>query len=132
MVKVKSKIDINVDPEQYAYKKNCYSFNAVSSVFHSTFTHLESWDFYVMLLFLDFSSAFNTIIPHTLANKHQLLRLTSSLCNWVLDFLTHQPQRVKFYGTASSPIILNTGSAEGSVLSPLLYTYNCSAKKHKL
>ncbi len=40
------------------------------------------------MLFIDFSSAFNTIIPQQLINKLNLLGLNNSLCNWILDFLT--------------------------------------------
>lgn len=92
--------------------------DALSSVIHTALTHLESGDSYISLLFLDFSSAFNTIIPQTLANKLLLQGLTR-FSNWILDFLTH---RIRIHGISSSPIILNTSSPSGCVLSPLLYT----------
>ncbi len=38
------------------------------------------------MLFIDFSSAFNTIIPQQLINKLNLLGLNNSLCNWILDY----------------------------------------------
>ncbi|KAJ8381813.1 hypothetical protein SKAU_G00025910 [Synaphobranchus kaupii] len=44
------------------------------------------------MLFIDFSSAFNTIIPQHLTAKRTQLGLSTSLCNWVLDFLTGRPQ----------------------------------------
>lgn len=66
-------------PHQYAFRKNHSISDAVSSVIHSALTHLESRDSYIRLLFLDFSSAFNAIIPQTPANKLLLL-------------LTHRPQ----------------------------------------
>ncbi len=47
------------------------------------------------MLFIDFSSAFNTIIPQQLINKLNLLGLNNSLCNWILDFLTGRPQSVR-------------------------------------
>lgn len=93
-------------------------------------THLESRDSYVKLLFLDFSSAFNTIIPQTLANKLQMLGLTSSLCNWVLDFLTHRPQSVKIHGILSSTIILNTGSPKRCVLITWRQTIEKELRQH--
>ena len=74
------------------------------------------------MLFLDFTSAFNTIIPQTLVNKLSTLGLAPSLYNWVLDFLTNRPQSVRINNTISSTIFLNTGSPQGCVLSPLLYT----------
>ncbi len=104
--------------------------DAISSVVHMALTHLENRDSYVRLLFLDFSSAFNTIIPQTLVHNLEALVLSPALCNWVLDFLTNRRQTVRIHSITSSPIILNTGCPQGCVLSPLLYsllTYDCSA-----
>jgi hypothetical protein len=46
------------------------------------------------MLFIDYSSMFNTIVPSKLINKLRILRLNTSLCNWILDFLTGHPQVV--------------------------------------
>ncbi|KAK3511232.1 hypothetical protein QTP70_033619 [Hemibagrus guttatus] len=37
-------------------------------------------------------STFNKIIPQPLIEKLSLLGLNTSLCNWILDFLTGRPQ----------------------------------------
>lgn len=62
------------------------------------------------MLFIDFSSAFNTIIPQKLVGKLSLLGLNTLLCNWILDFLTHRPQSVRVGNNTSNTIILNTGA----------------------
>ncbi len=77
---------------------------------------------YVRMLFIDFSSAFNTIIPQQLTHKLVQLGLNTSLCNWLLDFLTGRPQAVRVSINTSSTITLNTGAPQGCVLSPLLFT----------
>ncbi|KAI4883208.1 hypothetical protein NFI96_007672 [Prochilodus magdalenae] len=103
--------------------------DAISSVVHTALTHLEQKDSYVRMLFVDFTSAFNTMIPQTLTDKLSSLGLRSSLCNWVLDFLTNRPQSVRIHNLSSSTTILSTGSPQGCVLSPLLFTlltYDCS------
>lgn len=130
MTRIKRSIDITADPHQYAYRQNRSTADAIAAVTHQSLTHLENKDSYVRLLFLDFSSAFNTIIPQTLVNKLSALGLAPSLCNWVLDFLTSRPQSVRINNIISSSITLNTGSPQGCVLSPLLYTlltHDCRA-----
>lgn len=128
MASIKKSINITTDSHQYAYRPNRSTADAIAAVTHQSLTHLEKKNFYVRLLSLYFSSAFNTIIPQTLVNKLSALGLAPSLCNWVLDFLTNRPQAVRINNTISSTIILNTGSPQGCVLSPLLYTlYDCRA-----
>lgn len=81
------------------------------------------------MLFLDFCSAFNNIIPGILAEKHQHLGLLFSICTWSKDFLTERPQSVWLGLHLSSTITLNTGSSQGCALSPLLltlYTSDCT------
>ncbi|KAI3374040.1 hypothetical protein L3Q82_022606, partial [Scortum barcoo] len=132
MAHIKDCVDVTVDPHQYAYRKNRSTEDAISSVVHTALTHLENKDSYVRLLFVDFTSAFNTIIPQTLVQKLTTLGLSFTLCNWVLDFLTDRPQSVRIHDFSSSSISLSTGSPQGCVLSPLLFTlltltHDCSA-----
>ena len=47
------------------------------------------------VLFIDYSSAFNTIVPSKLITKLEILELNTFLCNWILDFLTGRPQVVR-------------------------------------
>ncbi|XP_041840428.1 VPS10 domain-containing receptor SorCS2-like [Melanotaenia boesemani] len=54
--------------------------------------------------------------------KLDRLGLNTSLCNWLLDFLTGRPQAVRVGSNTSRTIILNTGAPQGCVLSPLLFT----------
>ncbi|KAK3554576.1 hypothetical protein QTP70_025531 [Hemibagrus guttatus] len=56
----------------------------------------------VRMLFIDFNSAFNTIIPQHLIENLSLLGTNTSLCNWILDFLTGRPQSVRIGNSFSS------------------------------
>ena len=71
---------------------------------HTALSHLDKRNIYVRMLFIDYSSAFNTILPSKLSIKLEALGLNPTLCNWVLDFLTGRPQVVKALScTPSSP-----------------------------
>ena len=80
------------------------------------------------MLFVDFSSAFNTIIPFKLFDKLKQLNFVESINLWILDFLLNRPQVVKIGNNISSTLVLNTGAPQGCVLSPYLYslyTHDC-------
>lgn len=73
----------------------------------------------------------STFAGAKLVLKLQALGLHSSLCNWILDFLSIRCQVVRMNNITSSTLILNTGAPQGCVLSPLLYslyTHDCTAK----
>ncbi len=124
-----SSIPVTLDPLQFAYRPNRSTDDAISQVLHSSLTHIDSKNGnYVRLLFIDYSSAFNTIVPTKLADKLSDLGITSSLCDWIQDFLTARPQVVKFGQFTSNSITLDVGAPQGCVLSPLLYslyTHDC-------
>lgn len=97
---------------------------------HTTLAHLEKGNTYVRMLFVDYSSAFNTIVPAKLVPKLRSLGLKTPLCNWILDFLMSRPQVVRMGNHTSSSLTLSTGTPQGCVLSPLLYplyTQDCVA-----
>ncbi|KAK3554840.1 hypothetical protein QTP86_000885 [Hemibagrus guttatus] len=88
---IKTQLPPSLDPLQFAYCPNRSTDNAITTTLHLSLTHLDNKDTYVRMLFIDFSSAFNTIIPQHLIEKLSLLSLKTSLCNWILDFLTERP-----------------------------------------
>ncbi len=118
-----SSIPDTLDPLQFAYRPNRSTDDAISHILHSSLTHIDSKNGnYVRLLFIDYSSAFNTIVPSKLASKLIDLGLNSLLCDWILNFLTGRPQVVKVGQFTSNSITLNVGAPQGCVLSPLLYS----------
>ena len=66
------------------------------------------------MLFINYSSAFNTIMPSKLITKLVAQGLNPALCNSVMDFLTGRPQVLKV-GNTSATLALNTGSPQGCV-----------------
>ncbi len=124
-----SSIPATLDPLQFAYRPNRSTDDAISQVLHSSLSHIDSKNGnYVRLLFIDYSSAFNTIVPIKLAVKLSDLCLNTSLCDWIQDFLTCRPPVVKMGRFISNSITLNIGAPQDCVLRPLLYslyTHDC-------
>ncbi|KAL0148300.1 hypothetical protein M9458_056362 [Cirrhinus mrigala] len=58
-----------LDPLQFAYRANRSVDDAVNMGLHYILQHLDKPGTYARILFVDFSSAFNTIIPDILQNK---------------------------------------------------------------
>ncbi len=49
----------------------------------------------IWILFVDFSSAFNTIMPDLLSDKLTQLSVPTSICQWITSFLTVRQQLVR-------------------------------------
>ena len=99
----------SLDPFQFAYKAKRNVEDAVLCFCNTLLKHLDKQRTYARVLFIDFSSAFNTMQPHLLIEKLLLLKINPHLCAWVLDFLTNRPQYVMLNDTASREIVTNTG-----------------------
>ena len=118
----------SIDPLQFAYQPQRCANDAVLSFVHTLQEHLDTPRRYARALFVDFSSAFNTIQPHRLIEKLLHLKVKPSLILWITDFLLTRSQRVRVNNILSEPLHTNTGSPQGCVLSPIifiLYTNDC-------
>ncbi len=118
-----------MDPLQFAYKKDRSVEDAILHVLNNAYSHLDKPNTSIRFMFYDFSSAFNTIQPHILADKLMHMEVDASAVLWVLDYLLNRPQYVKLgVDTYSNVILTNTGAPQGTVLSPFLfsvYTADC-------
>jgi hypothetical protein len=70
-----------LDPLQFAYQPNRSTDDAISITLHTALSHLDRRNTYVRMLFIDYRSAFNTIVPTKLITKLRILGLNTSLCN---------------------------------------------------
>ena len=100
----------HLDPLQFAYKPHRGTDDAILTVLHNAFLHLDKAGSYVRILFIDFSSAFNTIQPHRLALKLLHLDVSPKLFLWIVNFLLHRTQSVRFQNSISSQRHTCTGA----------------------
>ena len=101
-------------PLQFAYRPNRSTDDAISIALHTALSHLDKRNSYERMLLIDYSSAFNTVVPSKLINKLRTLGQ-----NRLLDFLTCRPLVVRVGINTSATLFLNKGAAQGCVLSPL-------------
>ena len=93
MAHINTIIPETLDPLQFAYCTNRSTDDAISIAHHTALSHLDKRNTYVRMLFIDYSSAFNNIVPSKLITKLRTRGLNTSFCNWILDFLTGSPRR---------------------------------------
>ena len=122
-----------LDPLQFAYRAGRGVEDAKLFILNTLYKHLEKPKTHARMLFADFSSAFNTMQPHILAERLiSEFELGHQLVLWILDFLTNRQQRVFVNGRYSDVVVTNTGSPQGCGLSPLLfimYTNSCRSSQ---
>jgi gmma-aminobutyric acid receptor subunit gamma/cGMP-dependent protein kinase 2 len=70
----------SLDPLQFAYRLNRSTDDSISIALHTALSHLNKRNTYVRMLFIDYSSAFNTIVPMKLITK---LTPPSATRSWI-------------------------------------------------
>ena len=106
-----------LDPLQFSYQPKRSVEDALIVFLNYIYSPLDKANTYCRILFIDFSSAFNTIQPHLNTfnvNKH--------IIAWVLEFLSNRHQYVYFNENSSNVLVTNTGAPQGCVISPVLFT----------
>ena len=110
-----------LDPHQFAYNRGRGTDDALNSTTHLILKHLEDRSAYARLLFMDFSSAFNSILPQILLDSLRKMDVNPYVINWYCDFLIERQQKVKVNSTLSETQHISTGAPQGCVSSPVLF-----------
>ncbi|XP_071959521.1 uncharacterized protein [Antedon mediterranea] len=111
-----------LDPLQFAYQSNRSVEDAVLFHLHNIYQHLDVPKSYVRCLYIDFSSAFNTVEPGSLVRKLKEMNVNDTLTSWIYNFLTKRFQYVKLNGILSDKRTVSIGTPQGSVISPMLFS----------
>lgn len=90
-----------LDPLQFANKNNRGTDDAVQTLLKTVTKHLMHPKAYAMVLFVDFSSAFDSMKIHILLKRLTDLIYDTGLVLWIRIFLSCRPQRVFFNGVRS-------------------------------
>ena len=106
-------ISETLNPLQFAYCWDKSTDDAISITLHTALSHMDKRNTHVRMLFIEYSSAFNNIVPRKFITKQRALGLNTSLCNWILDFRTGRPQVVRVCDNTSGTLILNMGAPSG-------------------
>ena len=102
--------------------------DSISITLYTALAHLDKRNTYVRKRFVDYSSAFNTIVPSKIITKLRTLELNTSLCNWILDFLMGHTQAPSVGNNTSALMTIKMGAPQGCGLRLLLYSlfnHNC-------
>ena len=86
---ITSTLPVTLDPLQFAYRPKGSTDDAIAITLHTALTHLDKRKTYVRMLFIDYSSAFNTIVPSKLIIKLEALDLNWRATDY--DFSTPIP-----------------------------------------
>jgi hypothetical protein len=111
------------DIHQYAYKKGRSVRDACAVLDYTVREHLDrSTAHYARILFIDYSSAFNTIRPDILLNKMADFGVDSRIIATVRSFLSNRTQITIVGNARSASRTTSIGAPQGCVLSPLLFS----------
>ena len=73
---------------QFAYRAKRSVDDAILVFLDNVYKHIDTPRHFCRVLFIDFSSAFNTMQPHLLLSKLNDMKLNVHLIAWILNFLS--------------------------------------------
>ena len=107
---------------QSAYRQGHSCETALVKIYNDIINYLSPTT-YVILVFLDFSAAFDTIDHNILINRLSSdYGIKDKALKWFESYLNNREYRVKVNNTVSDERSLNYGVPQGSILGPILFS----------
>ena len=85
-------------------------------------SHLENGNSYARVSFVDYSSAFNTVVPNFLIDKLIYSNVLKYIVSFFKTFLCDRRQFVRVSGAKSNILNCDIGCPQGCVLCPVLFS----------
>ncbi|XP_028414247.1 uncharacterized protein LOC114537304 [Dendronephthya gigantea] len=110
-----------VDPRQFGFIPGSSTTMALIDMFHHWLSATDGTSSTIRTVLLDFRKAFDLVDHHILIAKLFSIGVKPTIVNWIIDFLRHRQQRVKYDGTFSNWVDVHAGVPQGTRLGPWLF-----------
>lgn len=81
----------SMDPLQLVYQAKVGVDDAIVYLLRRAISHLEESGSTVRVMFFNFSSAFNTILPSLQAEKLHAIQMDHNIVAWIMDYISSSP-----------------------------------------
>ena len=107
--------------QQYGFRKNYSTTFLMLDLFDKIYAAKEK-NKKPAIVFLDIKKAFDTVNHQILIQKLKHYGLKGSALNWFKNFLSNRYQQTKIGKLISTPLLVESGVPQGSILGPLLFS----------
>ena len=120
--KMRSKLEAEIDPAQFAYQPNIGSVDALIKLFDDFTSELDNPNVkFIQSAAMDFSKAFDRLQPAILIEKMKRYNFNPRIISLISNFLDMRMQCVRYGDRQSSYICSSVGAPQGTKLGPVLW-----------
>jgi ribonuclease HI len=109
-----------LNPAQTGFRKNRGTLDQLIRLHDNANKSINNRG-YTLAVFLDMSKAYDLLWKHGLLHKLRKLNVSGPMYSWIADFLSNRTIQVRVGSTLSKKYLLENGTPQGSVISPLLF-----------